>query len=709
MIYLIDDKKRRQNEFGWSDDKLSTYTGLLVPLYNIDDIASVGDALYDKKNIILYHESFLDFTANNHKAVGQRKKLFEKAENNEITVAFFSGSQSSKSLVDNAAYIPVSVLYENLECYIKNYNQGLTDLKYLLFGESPEIESDLEEKRAQSNTDIEDEAAEIQGKNLFIRPARRFIENAIEGAKEEIITINDISDDGLSSKINDWLGETQYDHIFIPLCFGPTLSDFNGLRLAAHIRCTPSPNQLTRIFVYGFVGLDYLMGHEYFNILKTKNVQLIPYSKRAFTEAVNTDFQALKMEELPQEITKLKLDLPLNYADSHSIANEWAIHQWAKTIGCDETDEIEKIFKTAESNLYFKYLRTINPVSEVDKISPQELKINFKGNPKVLLIDDEAEKGWYEIFAYLLGDENEVYTDYLGDDFKTQSQEDIIDKSIKKIKDDDIDVVILDFRLNPNDFIGSNPKDISSIRLLKKIKELNPGIQVIIFSATNKVWNLQPLQAAGADGFILKGSPKYSVESEFISKSITSFINEFQKATRKLFLKDFYKLLFQVENSIKACDYEDESEYEGFLNDLRSQITIISQSGKNVDTEISTTLDVVFLNCFNFIEKFKNYYFYLGIERVPLHRYDYKKARIIDRGEFRRDGSNDQPSWFQSIVGLLVDYFDAIDNKDPLIKNLHQIKNSRNNYIHNKKSYFSQSDILKISDLMSKLTSSMKE
>ena len=58
---------------------------------------------------------------------------------------------------------------------------------------------------------------------------------------------------------------------------------------------------------------------------------------------------------------------------------------------------------------------------------------------------------------------------------------------------------------------------------------------------------------------------------------------------------------------------------------------------------------------------------------------------------------------------LLVDYFDAIDNKDPLIKNLHQIKNSRNNYIHNKKSYFSQSDILKISDLMSKLTSSMKE
>src|SRR5690606_37325542 len=208
--------------------------------------------------------------------------------------------------------------------------------------------------------------------------------------------------------------EAEYHNIFIPICFGQTLSDFNGLRLAIHIRCSESPNQLKRIFIYSFVGIDYLLGNEYFSIIRTKNVQLVAYSKKAFNLAVNEGFKFLQQDDLSQEINKLKLDLPLNYADSHSIDNEWAIHQWAKTIGCDETDELAKVFQNVETNLYFKYLKTINPISELSIISPEKLKFKYEGKPKVLLIDDEADKGWYEIFAFLLGDLNGIYTDYLG-------------------------------------------------------------------------------------------------------------------------------------------------------------------------------------------------------------------------------------------------------------------------------------------------------
>lgn len=50
------------------------------------------------------------------------------------------------------------------------------------------------------------------------------------------------------------------------------------------------------------------------------------------------------------------------------------------------------------------------------------------------------------------------------------------------------------------------------------IKKINPGIQVIIFSATNKVWNLQALQEAGADGFIIKESPENSIDPNFTKK-----------------------------------------------------------------------------------------------------------------------------------------------------------------------------------------------
>jgi hypothetical protein len=38
---------------------------------------------------------------------------------------------------------------------------------------------------------------------------------------------------------------------FYHYALGNVLSDYNGLRLAAHIRCTSSLNQLSRIFVYG--------------------------------------------------------------------------------------------------------------------------------------------------------------------------------------------------------------------------------------------------------------------------------------------------------------------------------------------------------------------------------------------------------------------------------------------------------------------------
>lgn len=533
MIYLIDDKKTRQKDFGWTDEKFAQYASHLSPLYNIDDVANIGENLYNDGNIILYHESFLDFTGDRDKAVQQRNKLTEKAGAfNGLSVAFFSGSQSSRSLHENVAHLPVAFLYKNLEILIHQDKQQSRNLKYLLFGETPEIEEQLNEKLTQASKEIETAAAVISGNNLFIRPNLRYIQNAIESATEGTI-FKDVSDEKLSEKINEWLGETAFDNIFIPLCFGQILSDYNGLRLATHIRCTASPNQLKRIFIYSFVGIDYLLENEYFNILKTKNVQLVEYSKKAFEAAVNEGFTSLKHDELPQEINKLKLDPPLNYADSHSIANEWAIHQWAKSIGCDETDELSKVFQNVESNLHFKYLRTINPISEVDKISPQDLKIKFEGNPKVLLIDDEAEKGWGEVFAYIFNDvyqndeETAIYQDTLEIDLKKITTEDLIQNSIQKIKDDDTDVVILDFRLNPNDFIGSNPEEITSIRLLKKIKEHNPGIQVIIFSATNKVWNLQALQDAGADGFIYKGN------GENIHQSISRFIDQLLSSLEK--------------------------------------------------------------------------------------------------------------------------------------------------------------------------------
>lgn len=517
MIYLIDDKKLRQEkDYKWSFNRFQKYDELIKPVYTLNE--PINDEIFKEGNIILYHESFIDITyiKDNKSERLQSLQGFAKKKNSYLVL--FSGSKNTREISGNIANIPVSVLYNNLEAFIKRMAMGEINLRYLLFGDNPDIEENLSEKlRIELFKTTQESTYACTSKNLFIRPDEKYINQPLSHYTERTFFDN-VTDKDFSEAIVQWLNEDVFDNIFIPLCFGNTLSDYNGLRLACHIRCTKTKNQTSRIFIYGFVGLEYLLENEYFNIIKTKNTFLIPFSKQAFAESVQKPLSILLIDELHIELSKLKLDKPQNYEDNHSITNEWAIHQWAKTIGCDETDELAKVFKNVEANLYFKYLRTINPISELDRISSEELKFNCKGKPKVLLIDDEADKGWYEIFAYLLGDLNGIYTDYLGIDFKNLSSDDIIEKSIDKIFTDDIDIVILDFRLNPSDFENKNSEHITSVALLKKIKERNPGIQVIAFSATNKIWNLQSLQNAGVDGFIFKDG------SENINKTISSLI-----------------------------------------------------------------------------------------------------------------------------------------------------------------------------------------
>ena len=70
----------------------------------------------------------------------------------------------------------------------------------------------------------------------------------------------------------------------------------------------------------------------------------------------------------------------------------------------------------------------------------KELILNFSGDPKVLYIDDEAEKGWWEIFCKILDDENQISFSHLDDEFNQKNQNDIIDISLNKVIEENIDI-----------------------------------------------------------------------------------------------------------------------------------------------------------------------------------------------------------------------------------------------------------------------------
>jgi len=409
MIYLIDDNKKRQIDSGWDDLKFEEYKNLIYPIYRLSEVTDElrNELFRNENNVILFHESFFENFEN--KQVNDVNDIRNKLEKlSDITskryYVIFSGSNSERKISKNqtSASIPVHVLYKNLELFITQYqNNNEYNLKYLLYGANPDIESLLfEELHKSTKLFIEDSSNLSYELNDYFIFRSRLDVNPVNNNHYTIF--NKDSEFGLHKKIVDKLSNVKYNGILVPLCFGNSLSDFNGLRLATEIRCTKTTNQFTPIFIYSFIGMEYLLQNEYFNILKTKGVELIDYNAKVFQKVKSRKIFPLKNQELTQEIKKLELQPPKNYFDNHSVANEWAIHQWAKTVGCDSTVELTKVFLNVEANIYFKYLKTINPISELDKISPDKLKVKYEGKPKVLLIDDEAEKGWYKNLRILI-------------------------------------------------------------------------------------------------------------------------------------------------------------------------------------------------------------------------------------------------------------------------------------------------------------------
>ena len=327
MVYLIDDKDYRQeHDYHWDSGMFNDFSNTIKPIYNLEELTNYREHIFQNHNTVLYHESFLDNTMSSQTSQQERIKLEEFAKNNpDFNLAIFSGSKFSRNIVANIAHLPVAILYNNLTTFLKKVSLGENNLNYLLFGNSPLIEKSLSEKLnvALLKTGKENPAKIKDKINLVLRPVKGFIPNAIENADEKILFNKDLSDHKLSDYVDKWLDDDKYDNIFIPLCFGSILSDFNGLRLATHIRCTNTINQLSRIFVYSYNDLDFLLNHECFNILKTKNVELISFSKRVIESAGNRYLNELSQTELYDELGKLQLSVPNEFLDNHAIANEF--------------------------------------------------------------------------------------------------------------------------------------------------------------------------------------------------------------------------------------------------------------------------------------------------------------------------------------------------------------------------------------------------
>ena len=345
-------------------------------------------------------------------------------------------------------------------------------------------------------------------------------------------------DDDIDQRIDTFLNtyrNKQIKSFTIPVSLSNNFMEFSGLIFAHHVRLT---RELTfcdaPIIFYGTLKLEQLLRlTPLARILLTHNIQYVNIIKYSFDDIQKAiELYEPKSFDIIQFLEQIQINPPSNYDSHHSIDNEFALIQWSRHIKC--LNSLPQQFKKEfDSQLYFKYLRAKYALSEINDHEP--FTISTLANTRILLIDDEAQKGW-EYFYESFFRNSKIKFEDSGIEFKNEEKEKLIAKVELKVKEFNPDVVLLDLRLHDSDFVEDDePKNLTGIKILEKIKKINKGIQVIITTASNKAWNFNIAKQKGAYDFIIKDG----VEDPSIA--INKLIKSIENASKRShYLKPIY-------------------------------------------------------------------------------------------------------------------------------------------------------------------------
>lgn len=406
------------------------------------------------------------------------------------------------------------------------------------------------------------------------------------------------------------------DMVFIKVSLSKNYLEYLGLRLAYHIRLTKSLGQKANIPIviiaeesFQYLGLTYPEP----SILFTKGIYLIKESLDDYDRTLKwfNDRRIKPLDDFSLFVSSITINPPANYLSHHSISNEWSILRWAKVLGIStEREALKDVRSNIESLLYYKYLQAKYPI----EAEPNKAAFKINGKGRILYIDDEWNKGWNEVLSnYFATSSTEIEFETLKYDFKDKSHQDILKECDKKIQSFKPDVVLLDLRLSDSDFIYShNSTHLTGYKVLEAIKSINPGIQVIIFTASNKVWNFTELHKAGCDDFILKESPEFSTDNEYSRNAIAKIASSVSNAFKMSFLKKVYLKMAEVERQIPVANNDEEAD---FIIRLKNNLNIAFKLLN--ETKVSAKYyNYAYLQLFQIIEDFSNlsYVFSNGLD-----------------------------------------------------------------------------------------------
>lgn len=357
--------------------------------------------------------------------------------------------------------------------------------------------------------------------------------------------------------------------IIIPVELGMNnATSIEGLRIGMHLRLLPVEFNIRTIPIL-FISnreqseisllcrnnkdknhYDYLLGTKGTDITKPiaeEILSIISNLKPLFEDEYKTEFY-----------DHIKIN-PSDKIGKHSLANIWGAFRLAEVTGHNNILLNNQELLKRHKELYFKYINAIAQKSANSKEESNQKVINSV-NKNILFIDDEANKGWSLILEAIFNIKIETIGRNESESFDAFYQK--AKRKALELNPNNLpkwDLILLDLRLDEledqGDAASKTAKDYSGGRLLLEIKGVNRGTQVIMFTASNKAWNISELLSAemGADGFYIKESPEYNQDTSFSLNNYLRFESSINDCLKKEFLKGIYHEIIPIE---KLCKLE---------------------------------------------------------------------------------------------------------------------------------------------------------
>jgi len=505
------------------------------------------------------------------------------------------------------------------------------------------------------------------------------------GMKSIEFTENLINDEA----IDEWLDNAVFGlnpnitKLIIPVRMGNNDSEFIGLRIGLHIRLSKSLNDFRFIpLIFASVGesVEQIFRSQVENqillsalLLFTKGSRIVDFFDleneiEVFNEVLSEN--SLKKDVFPKLIILNERSL------GHQLANEWGVFRLAKFAG------IKLLSAKLPADLYFKYqfAKTDMNIIPVGKSKTGLLT----GTCNALLIDDYANIGWNECIEHIL--KSNITQ------FKLKLETLItFDEAINYQDYEKADIVFLDLRLKPDEDKASELlpiEELSGLKILRKIKSLNKGVQVIILTASNKAWNMKKLLDEGADGYFIKESPEIPAMDQVSEANYENLVNSIKEAFERRYLKDIF---IEMKNSQEKLEtLKKANKYTtDFLDELKNQLDISFEMHYHAKTK--EQFAYAFITLYMVIERINKEFLYskgekeskewfVGKDKLRNWEWRDRRYQIIEQTEFVV--GNKPPEW-KKTVGICKQLFKLNDADDRRINPIYELINLRNYFIHN--------------------------